>query len=217
MFVYEEKILKEFNIHVFDIVGWEGVWGILISSIFMAVFFFIPGKDFGSFENPIQATQQVTHNWILLSSLAVSVLVIGPFNYFGTSLTKYSSAMHRCLIDASRMCVVWLISIIAGWEHFSGIQALGYLIILIGNLIYYEVLTPCGVETEPSSSECTNQPQSCLQWMFPAFFKKPTEKKKNEKSDDSNAHEVDTTKGDVEDSMNLLNNKYKSLPTTENK
>jgi len=58
MFVYEEKILKEFDIHVFDIVGWEGVWGILISAIFLSLFFLIPGHDFGSFENPMQASIQ---------------------------------------------------------------------------------------------------------------------------------------------------------------
>lgn len=79
------------------------------------------------------------HNWILLLSLLTTVFVIGPFNYYGTSLTKYSSAMHRCLIDASRMCVVWVISLVCKWEHFNGIQSLGYLIILTGNLFYFEV------------------------------------------------------------------------------
>ena len=51
MFVYEEKILKEYEvdikykykIHLLRLVGWEGIWGVLISSVFMSIFFFIPG------------------------------------------------------------------------------------------------------------------------------------------------------------------------------
>ena len=124
---------------MFEIVGWEGVWGMLISGIFMGSFYLIPWKDHGSWENPIQATMQIGHNMTLLLSILCSSLVIGPFNYFGTNLTKYSSAMHRCLIDASRMCVVWLISICCGWEHFKMQQSLGYVFVLMGNLIYYEV------------------------------------------------------------------------------
>jgi hypothetical protein len=139
MFVFEEKILKEYDVHVFEIVGWEGVWGMLVSAFFLALFYFIPGRDSGSWENPIQASVQITHNYTLLASVLCSSLVIGPFNYYGTNLTKYSSAMHRCLIDASRMCVVWLISICCGWEHFKFQQSCGYIFVLLGNLIYYEV------------------------------------------------------------------------------
>jgi hypothetical protein len=69
----------------------------------------------------------------------MSTLVIGPFNYYGTNLTKYSSAMHRCLIDASRMCIVWVTCLACGWEMFKLQQCLGYVAVLIGNLIYYEV------------------------------------------------------------------------------
>ena len=95
----------------------------LISFVFISIFYIIPGhfililgEDFGSFENPFQATLQVFHNYLLFLSISTSILVIGPFNYYGTSLTKYSSAMHRCLVDASRMCIVWVTSIICKWE-----------------------------------------------------------------------------------------------------
>ena len=81
------------------------------------------------------------NNSTLLIALLISSLVICPFNYYGTNLTKYSSAMHRCLIDASRMCVIWLISIFCGWEKFKYQQAVGYFIVIIWNIIYYKVRT----------------------------------------------------------------------------
>lgn len=93
----------------------------------------------GSFENPIEATEELSNNYVLLFALLTSVFVMGPFNYYGTNLTKYSSAMHRCLIDASRMCVVWLICILSGWEHFKLQQAIGYATVILGNLLYYQV------------------------------------------------------------------------------
>ena len=93
-----------------------------ISFVFISIFNIIPGHfilmsgdNFGSFENPIQTTLQVFHNFVLFLSISISILIIGHFNYYGTSLTKYSSSMHRCLVDASRMCIVWVRSIICKW------------------------------------------------------------------------------------------------------
>ena len=141
MFVYEECILKDYEVQVWEIVGWEGIWGMLSSAAFISIFFLIPGNDFGSTENPIQATLQVMNDKQLFIGIATSSLVIGPFNYFGTALTKYASAMHRCLIDASRMCIVWIVSICCNWENFKIQQACGYVLIIIGNLVYYEIIT----------------------------------------------------------------------------
>ena len=77
-----------FKIYVLDIVGWEGVWGVLISFVFISILYIIPGhfilmlgEDFRSFENPFQSILQVFHNFVLFLSISTSILVIGPFNY----------------------------------------------------------------------------------------------------------------------------------------
>lgn len=139
MFVYEEMILKDYKVKVLEIVGWEGVWGVLLTTAFLFVFYLIPGDDYGSAENPIQATYQLFNNKNIFISIIVSSFVIGPFNYYGTSLTKHATAMHRCLVDASRMCIVWIISMCCGWESFQVIQAWGYMLIILGNLLYSEI------------------------------------------------------------------------------
>ncbi len=82
---------------------------------------------------------QIKNNSQLFISMALSSLVIGPFNYYGLKITKLTTSMNRCLIDASRMCIVCFASIIYGWEDFQSKQCIGYFIIFIGNLIYYEV------------------------------------------------------------------------------
>jgi hypothetical protein len=141
MFVYEEKILNEYKIKVMEIVGWEGVWGMIISLVIMSIFFLLPGDDYGSLENPIQASLQIMNNHHLFIGMIVSSVVIGPFNYFGTNLTKYASAMHRCLIDSSRMCIVWAIAVCCQWEMFTCYQAIGYSLIMVGNLLYYSIIS----------------------------------------------------------------------------
>ena len=126
--------------HVVEMVGWEGVWGMLLSAFFMFIFYTIPGKDFGSYENPFQATMQIFNNRTLLMAMLCSSLVIGPFNYYGAKITQHFSAMHRCLICASRMCVVWIFCIASGWESIRLMQVIGYTLIVFGNLIYNQVI-----------------------------------------------------------------------------
>ena len=56
-------------------------------------------------------------------------MAIGPFNYFGMSITKEASALHRCLMCTFRMVAVWIVSLLAGWESFSFTELLGYIIL----------------------------------------------------------------------------------------
>jgi len=139
MFVYEEIIINEYDVCVLDIVGYEGIWGVLISSIFVSCAYFLPGYSFGSLDNPIDAFTQTIFNHKLLIAFLLPMLVIGPFNYFGTSLTKYSSAMQRTLIDNSKVIIVWMISIYIKWEKVHILQIIGFVLIITGNILYFEV------------------------------------------------------------------------------
>jgi hypothetical protein len=61
--------------------------------------------------------------------VVLTALCIGPFNYFGMSLTKQGSALQRCIICTSRMIAVWSVSLLFGWEQFRLLQLLGYLVL----------------------------------------------------------------------------------------
>eukprot|EP00743_Colponemidia_sp_Colp-15_P005806 GILK01006241.1.p1 GENE.GILK01006241.1~~GILK01006241.1.p1 ORF type:complete len:388 (-),score=36.52 GILK01006241.1:205-1368(-) len=154
MFVYEEKILRsstaDEHVPVLSLVGWEGLWGIILSAIVVGVFFGIPGQDSGHLENFIQASVQIFHSWILITAFLVTTLVIGPFNYFGSMLTKKLSAVHRCTIDATRMFTVWSFSLAVRWEHFRWVQGVGYCCLLLGTLIHNEIIRIPGIYRETS-------------------------------------------------------------------
>lgn len=62
----------------------------------------------------------------------MTALCIGPFNYFGISLTKQESALQRCMICTSRMIVVWVFSLLFNWEKFHLLQLAGYMLLTWG-------------------------------------------------------------------------------------
>jgi hypothetical protein len=55
------------------------------------------------------------------------------------------------------MCVVWLISICCNWESFKTQQVLGYTFVLIGNIIYYEILKFDWFEMKKDNFDPVNQ------------------------------------------------------------
>lgn len=126
MFIYEEQILKKYDVKVENAVFWEGIWGVLISGAALALFSVI--------KTPIEAKVVdscilICSNYKLLAGVILTALCIGPFNYFGISITKYGSALQRCIICTSRMIVVWTISLVFGWEEFRMLQLIGYAVL----------------------------------------------------------------------------------------
>ena len=62
------------------------------------------------------------------------------FNIFGIMTTKYASATHRSTIDVSRTVVIWSCSCIFIGEAFKPWAIPGLLMIVIGTLLYNEIL-----------------------------------------------------------------------------
>mmetsp|Transcript_18888 Transcript_18888/g.18884 ORF Transcript_18888/g.18884 Transcript_18888/m.18884 type:complete len:128 (+) Transcript_18888:805-1188(+) len=62
------------------------------------------------------------------------------FNWTGISTTKYANALARSTVDTSRTLLVWLFSMLAGWETFNFLQLGGFILLVIGTTLYNEVL-----------------------------------------------------------------------------
>merc|ERR1712232_173339 len=70
------------------------------------------------------------------------------FNLNGLLLTKHVSAMFRAFWDATRVFIVWVVSLIAGLEPFHlesfFIELAGCFLLILGNFIYNEIIElPC--------------------------------------------------------------------------
>ena len=95
----------------------------------------------------------------LLAFCFLGILSIATFNITGVTVTKYINALARSICDVTRTILVWIAGIIvtltAGsvypnyrWEIVDGlaigIQLIGFVILVFGNLIYNGIVKlPC--------------------------------------------------------------------------
>ncbi|CAH8574449.1 unnamed protein product, partial [Dicrocoelium dendriticum] len=151
--IIEEVFLKKRSCHPLQVVGMEGLFGTLMMiTIALPAVHFIPGNDLnGSYENIIDALYQIGDNVLLMVNVILYVLSIAFFNYFGLSITRNLSAVHRTLIDSLRTTFVWLVSMVIYYSthgrygepfdlSWGLIQIDGFTFLVIGTLIYNKVM-----------------------------------------------------------------------------
>jgi hypothetical protein len=86
MFIYEELILNRYDISVMEMVGYEGLWGVLLSSVLLMLTSFYPHSFIGMNDNYMNAITQMKNNHHLLIGAVITLSTIGPFNYYGSKL-----------------------------------------------------------------------------------------------------------------------------------
>ena len=120
-FLIESRLFDKYYIHPLKLVGNEGLMGLSITIVFITIFAFIPCPShnfcevpYDSFTSPLKAiTEMVTPPTILICALGI-VISISFFNFSGVSVTKYSTAGHRAVIDTSRSVVIWIFFLALG-------------------------------------------------------------------------------------------------------
>ena len=79
---------------------------------------------------------------------------IAIFNASGVAITKYSSSLIRSILDVTRTIFIWAISLFltkkdgSKWETFQIMQLLGFLILVLGNFVFNEIIIVklCGMD-----------------------------------------------------------------------
>jgi len=136
--VVEEKFLGKYKVPPLQVVGNEGAWGATVTAVILFILYWIP--PIRKIDNSVDAVLQIYHGHWLLLALFVSIFSIAFFNFFGISVTKQLSATHRTTIDATRVFLVWLYSLLIGWETFKSLQLVGFILLLLGTFIFNEIL-----------------------------------------------------------------------------
>jgi drug/metabolite transporter (DMT)-like permease len=163
LFISEEKILKHYDVPPLKAVGMEGMWGVGCYIILLFIFYFIRCEDWYDilkdnicikdgvggdlrFENAIFAFKQIWDSWRIKLYLSMYVLSIAFFNFSGLTISKYASATSRTIVDTLRTILVWSFFLVMPFvpedtkETFSWLQLLGFLVLILGGLIYNEIL-----------------------------------------------------------------------------
>jgi len=139
--VVEEKFIGKYSVPPLQVVGFEGMFGLVILSCLLVVFYYIPGQSAGNhFENSPDAFVQIGNSAVLLIAVLGNLVSIAFFNFFGISITKYASATTRMVLDSIRTVIIWAFSLIIQWQEFQWLQVVGFVLLLSGTCIYNEIL-----------------------------------------------------------------------------
>lgn len=139
----EEKILSGYYLDPLLVVGLEGFWGCCYYAILLPIFQHVKCTNAlchdGQLENTTKAFQQFGENPVLIFQSIGIIISIACFNATGVAITKYASAAQRSTVDTCRTFLIWLISMIIGWEIFHALELVGFFMLVFGTIIYNEI------------------------------------------------------------------------------
>lgn len=155
--IAEEKLLKEVNLPALLVVGYEGVWGCILSLVIVfPLASFLPGDDDGKMEGFIDSLHMLKNNSQLFGLVWLYVFSCATYNICGMSVTSHLSAVHRTMLEASRTLVIWIVDLMVhywinknagfgeAWLPYSWLQALGFFVLVGGQCVYGGIITiPC--------------------------------------------------------------------------
>ena len=168
-YVFQEKFIKHYEVHPFQLVGFEGLWGVLIYTILLIIFQFVSCKswsksmregvcsinDDGEYhiEDSIFAFRQMWNRKAILIVYIFYVISIALYNIVGINLTKLVSSTARAVVDTVRTVFIWLFFLFihpvdGTKETFRPLQFVGFCFLVFGTLVYNEILVIpfCGLD-----------------------------------------------------------------------
>jgi len=144
-FVYEEKLLNSYDVAPLQMVGWEGLYALMIMLVVFVILAYIDiGTCFLSsspsppwtLADPIDGFVQLGNNQLLLF-LFCSHISLVPFNtYASISVTKEFNATTRMVFESMKCVIVWIVSLCVGWQQFQSLQLIGFCIMTGGIFMF---------------------------------------------------------------------------------
>ena len=160
-YVIQEKFIKHYDVHPFQLVGFEGLWGVIMYTTLLVIFQFIDCSDWSDalkeicfeddekhivVEDSIFAFKQMWDNKQLLIVYIFYVVSIALYNIVGINLTKLVSSTARAVVDTVRTVFIWLFFLfftpVEGTEEdFHVLQLIGFFFVVLGTLVYNEIIS----------------------------------------------------------------------------
>ncbi|KAK1751918.1 hypothetical protein QBC47DRAFT_364258 [Echria macrotheca] len=144
-FVLEEWILERSAIEPIRVVGWEGLFGFLITLLGMVVLHLAVGRTDAGRYGPFDMVEGWRQFWeyrpVFISSVLI-MISIGGFNFFGLSVTRSVSATSRSTIDTCRTLFIWMVSLGLGWETFKWLQVVGFALLVYFTFLFNGIVQP---------------------------------------------------------------------------
>lgn len=144
-FVLEEFILEKYELEPLKVVGWEGLFGFIITLIGMIILHFAVGRTPAGRNGYFDAEEgwrEISSNRAVAVSSVLIMVSIGGFNFFGLSVTRSVSATARSTIDTCRTLFIWVVSLGLHWETFKWLQIVGFALLVYGTFLFNDIVRP---------------------------------------------------------------------------
>jgi len=116
--VIEEKIFMKYSVSPMYLLGWEGIYCVIVHVGLLTVYQNIPCTESPAenptwcienwFENSLFALKQIASNYYIILMMIVYVATSCGFRITGLYLVKVASAANRITIDVSRTVLIWM-------------------------------------------------------------------------------------------------------------
>ena len=162
----EENLVREYNIHQFYCIGFEGIFGFIFNLILCIIFYFIKcdvntdGNSNNSktlahicnkddinvyrMEDPLFAFEQMFEEKKILYLLII-IIILRIFNkMISISIIKYGGALTRGIIENFRIVIFWAYFVIP-WvdesllERFNWLKLLGVIFTVVSLIFYFNL------------------------------------------------------------------------------
>jgi len=156
--VVEEIFVKGHGAPPEQVVGSEGLWGIILMIGVLLVMGNIKGSDSGAYENAGESVHMLAGSSQLDIFVFFYLISISFFNFFGVTIAGKLSAVHRTINDAMRTMIIWSVEIFVGycisedygtkWQPHTYMQLLGFALLVLGNLLKSAIIKIPGISYE---------------------------------------------------------------------
>lgn len=147
-YIVEEKLLGAYYLNPMKVVGWEGIFGVILFAILLPILQFIPCtaafcSSSGVVEDSRFAFRQLGASVELVIFVIANIILVAGMNGLGMVVTKYASSANRVTLQQSKTLIVWLFFLIVpirGKEKFSFLQLGGFIVMILGVVLYNEIV-----------------------------------------------------------------------------
>lgn len=138
-YVVEEKLIKRYSIPSLQLVGMEGIFGIGLSAMALALFQILGGWP----DDIVLATQQLKNSYRCIIASALVLFAIPVLNGAAVTITKHMSATTRMVLSTLRNIGVWAFMLAYSSyfkEEFEWLQLVGFACIVSGTGVYKHLI-----------------------------------------------------------------------------
>lgn len=178
--VTEEKLMKGLNVPRLQLVGYEGIWGVVVLSLLFPLMYYTPGPDAGSYENGVDTYAMIESSDQLRRAIVLYTVSCACYNLCAVCVTGALSAVHRTMFMALRTLIVWVVDLGVhylvdptipwgeSWCSYNYIELVGFVVLVAGQFIYAGLVQVPGLRYAASPP---NSPPAAQNFSSPGAMK----------------------------------------------